>query len=223
MKKLAVTLVILIFASALAISEEAKLKTVKLPAPVLKGKMSLEEAIAARRSVRLFDEKHKIDLAGISQLAWSAMGVTHTVRDRNLRAAPSGGATYPIDIFIVTADGVYSYKPDKHEMVQVIDKDIRADLKKAALGQGFIETAPVSIVWCAVFERITQRYGERGIMYAHMEVGHSAENVHLQAVTMGLASVPVGAFDPEEVAKVLELPKDCIPLYIVPVGKELVR
>ena len=104
-------------------------------------------------------------------------------------------------------------------MVKVQPEDLRTELAEAALGQDFVAQAPVTLVFAAIYERTTGRYGDRGVRYVHIDVGHAAENVHLQAVVMGLASVPVGAFDDDKVAAVLRLPKDHKPIYLIPVGR----
>ncbi len=187
-----------------------------LPKPKTTGTVSVEEAIAKRRSVRSYSQPTLTETE-ISQLLWAAQGITD--KSQGYRAAPSAGATYPLETYLATADGVFHYLPEKHALDQIISKDVRGELAKAALGQRFIQSAPATIIFAAIPKRTTGRYGERGMMYIHMEAGHAAENVHLQAVALGLGSAPIGAFNDTEVAKVLNLPKDQKPLYLIPVGK----
>ena len=99
-------------------------------------------------------------------------------------------------------------------------RSIRAELADAALGQECVRDAAIDIVFTAVYERTTRKYGERGIRYAHMEAGHAAQNVYLQAVTMNLGTVTIGAFYDDQVKEVLNLPEDEEPLYIMPVGRK---
>jgi len=94
-------------------------------------------------------------------------------------------------------------------------------LASAALDERFIAEAPVNIIICAIYLRTSYPYGRRGERYVHMEVGHVGENIHLQAVALGLATVEVGAFNDEQVRKVLQLDEQIKPLYIMPVGKPL--
>jgi SagB-type dehydrogenase family enzyme len=156
-----------------------------------------------------------LTLEQISQLTWAAQGQdTHSY----YRTVPSAGATYPLDLFIVTGDGLFHYLPAKHSLEKLIDQDLRAALASAALGQDFIEAAPLTLVFAAQFSRTTGRYGQRGIRYVYMEAGHAAQNVHLQAEALGLGSVAVGAFDDASVSKVLSLPDYLEPLYMVAVG-----
>jgi SagB-type dehydrogenase family enzyme len=97
--------------------------------------------------------------------------------------------------------------------------DLGPELARATLDQGFIMDAPVNIVICALYHRTSYRYGGRGERYVHMEVGHTGQNIHLQAVALGLATVEIGAFCDEEVREVLGLEEQIKPLYIMPVGK----
>ena len=187
---------------------------VTLPKPDLKGSIPLEQTVAARRSRREFSSK-PLTLEQIGQLAWAAQG--QDVRHR-YRTVPSAGATYPLELFVVTEQGFFHYLPGKHSVARLTDQDLRGQLAAAAWGQEFIAAAPVTLVFAAEFARTTGRYGERGIRYVYMEAGHAAQNVHLQAEALGLGSVAVGAFDDASVGKVLELPSRLEPLYMVPVG-----
>ena len=205
---------------------------IKLPSPELKGNVSLEETIVRRRSVRRY-RGEPLDLSQLSQILWSAQGVTGS---RGFRAAPSAGATYPLEIFVVVGRqgliaseskqpaqelqaGVYHYEVDSHSLILHKATDLRPDLARATLDQEFIIDAPVDIVICALYHRTSYRYGKRGERYVHIEVGHAGENIHLQAVALGLATVEVGAFHDEEVRKVLGVDEQIKPLYIMPVGK----
>ena len=186
-----------------------------LPKPVLKGRMSVEEAVRLRRSVRSF-KSDRLSLEQISQLCWVAQGVTD--EKRGFRSAPSAGATYPLELYLLTADGVFRYLPERHALEQMADTDRREELARAALNQRFVAQAPAVFVFTAVLEGTARRYGRRAARYVHMEVGHASQNIHIQAVALGLGSVPVGAFDDEAVTDTLELAGGEVPLYIVPVG-----
>ena len=186
-----------------------------LPEVRAEGEMSVEQAIAQRRSVRSFAEK-KLDLTQISQLAWAAQGITDP--KRGYRAAPSAGALYPLEVYLVTPDGTYHYAPRGHRMTLVAAGDLRGRLATAALGQKCVANAPLDVVIAAVYERTMVKYGRRGIRYVHMEAGHAAENIVLQAVALGLGAVTVGAFDDSSVKEVIGLPQQQEPLYIIPVG-----
>jgi len=187
---------------------------VALPAPDRKGTMPLEQAIAKRRSRRRFLAQ-PLSLEQMGQLLWSAAGVT---TPEGLRAAPSAGAMYPLEVYAVCAEGLFHYQPDDHSLVKVNAEDLRGALAIASWGQDFVAQAPFSVILTAIYERTTTRYGERGNRYVHMDCGYAAENVHLQAEALGLGSVSVGAFDDAAVSRVLSLEKSEQPLLIIPVG-----
>ena len=202
--------------------------TYTLPAPRLDGEMSVEQALASRRSRRNFRDE-ALTPQQLSQLLWAAYGITLPVPENpalrgGLRTTPSAGATFPLEIYAVVglvegiAPGVYRYLPAEHKLVRVVEGDIRDALAEAAVGQRMVAAAPVSIFYSAVMERTTGVYGERGVMYVHMEIGHSAQNVYLQAEAMGLGTCAIGAFSDDSVRQLLHLPEEEVPLYLMPVG-----
>jgi SagB-type dehydrogenase family enzyme len=187
---------------------------INLPGPNQDGSMSLEKAIAVRRSRRKFLPQ-PLTLEQIGQLCWSAQGQGLGTK---YRTVPSAGATYPLELFVLTADGLFHYLPDRHSLEKLADQDLRAALAAAAWGQGFVEDAPATFIFAAEFARTTNHYGKRGVRYVYMEAGHAAQNVHLQAEALGLGSVAVGAFDDSAVSDVLSLPEKLEPVYMVSVG-----
>ncbi len=196
--------------------------TVKLPEPMLDGGLSVERALQARRSVREF-AAGSLSLAQVSQLLWAAQGIN---RPKGRRTAPSAGALYPLEIFLVAgsvdglAPAVYLYLPATHELLLKKTGDRRAALANAALGQDWIAGAPVVIVIAAVYQRTTKKYGQRGRSYVDIEAGHAGQNLHLQAVSLGLGSVTIGAFDDDELKTLLGMHEDVEPIAITPVGWE---
>jgi SagB-type dehydrogenase family enzyme len=193
-----------------------------LPPPRLTGTLSVEEALQARRSVRGYTNE-AITLAELGQLLWAAQGITS---EPGLRTAPSAGALYPLEVYVVAgnveglAPGVYKYQPAKHTLTQVLGGDRRAALWKAALEQAPVRDAPVSLVLTAVHARTAQKYRGRAERYVHIEVGHAAQNVYLQAESLNLGTVAVGAFDDDTLGDALSLPTNERPLYLMPVGKK---
>jgi SagB-type dehydrogenase family enzyme len=147
---------------------------------------------------------------------WAAQGITEEWH--GFRTAPSAGALYPLEVYVVKKEGVYHYLPQGHELKKTLDGDLRSPLCRAALGQRAIKEAPCNIIITCVYQRIRQKYGQRGVRYVHIEAGHVAQNIHLQAVALGLSSVPIGAFNDDEVKRVLSLPQEIEPIYIIPVG-----
>ena len=187
-----------------------------LPAPDTAGEMSLEEALAARRSVREF-EARPLTEAELGQLLWAAQGTTD---GRGYRTAPSAGALYPLEVYVATADGLFRYEVDRHALAVVRRADLRPALHEAALGQAAVGRAPAVFVIAAVYERTAAKYGaERSPRYVHLEAGHAAQNLLLQAVALGLGAVSIGAFDDAGVQQALGLPEEEQPLYLIPVGE----
>ncbi len=186
--------------------------------------ISLRRALEGRRSVREY-KAEGVSLEDVSEVVWAAQGITK--EERGLRTAPSAGATYPLEIYLVADDvdgldpGIYRFLPETKTFKKVLEGGRREDLSRAALGQRFIEEAPANIVITAVYERTTARYGERGVKYVHMEAGHVGQNIYLQCESLGLGTVAVGAFDDEEMRSVLHLSSEETPLYIFPLGKKL--
>ncbi len=192
----------------------------QLPQANKDGGMSLNDALAIRRSARSYSSE-PMQIQQVSQLLWSAQGINN--KD-NFRTAPSAGATFPLEIFVMTNNisglerGIYHYEPYDHALELVHMGDFSSELMKAALGQSMIADAALVVIYGAVFERTMNRYGERGERYVHNEVGHASQNMHLQASALGLATVVVGAFKDDEVEKVLQLDNEVRVLYLMPVG-----
>ncbi len=185
-----------------------------LPEPETVGEMSLEETIKKRRSVRSFDDK-ELNLEQISQILWAAQGITD---EKGYRSVPSAGALYPIEVYVVKKDGVFHYIPEGHKMEIILEGDIRKKLKEICLGQQWVEDAPVDIIITGVYKRTTIKYGDRGIRYVYLEAGTACQNILLQAVSLGLGAVPVGAFRDNQIQEILNLSKDETPLFVIPIG-----
>ena len=194
---------------------------IRLPDPIVSGNLSVESAMHRRRSVRNF-ARQPLRLAEASQLLWAAQGVT---APDGKRTAPSAGALYPLEIYFAAgevsglAKGVYQYQPLEHALRRVADGDRRTALAAAALGQDWLSEAAAVIVVAAVYRRTTGKYGQRGMRYAHLEAGHTAQNISLQAVALNLGTVVVGAFDDDKVKNIVNMSGDEQPLCILPIGR----
>ncbi len=194
---------------------------ISLPEARLTGEMTVEEALFQRRSVRDYTGE-PLSLEEVSQLLWAAQGITV---DWGGRTAPSAGGTYPLKLYLVAGEvdgldaGIYLYHPGRHELAKILSGDVRKELAESSLGQSSVEDGAVVLVISAVYERTTGRYGGRGLRYVHMEAGHAAQNVYLQATALDLGCVVVGAFQDDELGALLGLPEDEAPLYVIPVGR----
>ncbi|OPY06870.1 MAG: Nitroreductase family protein [Syntrophaceae bacterium PtaB.Bin038] len=202
-------------AGTAAAGKEGALRVIPLPEPKQRGSVSLEEAMAKRVSVRDFRPR-ALTREEIAQILWAAGGQT---RPWGGRTVPSAGALYPLEIDIVTPDGVFRYRPDRHRLEQRAAGNVISNLAAAAYGQRCVARAPAVVVLSAVYERTRARYGSRAERYVHMEAGHAAQNIHLAAVALGLGSVAVGAFHDDGVHRALGLSREERPLYLIPVGE----
>lgn len=204
-----------------------------LPLPKKVSVITVEEAILLRKSVREWRDS-PITIEQLSMILWASQGVVEDIDGWLRRASPSAGATYPLEVYVVIGEegvslggdsyvgaGVYKYDYRRHSIRLVRSGDFRDDLWRATLRQDWVREAPLSLVICAVYERTTWRYGERGIRYVHIEVGHVGQNIYLMSTALGLGTVAVGAFHDDEVARVINARRDERPLYVFPVGVPL--
>ncbi len=212
--------ILLIFV-LLAVSTTAENKTsIQLPSPETTGKVSVEETLAKRRSIRNY-QSTSLSMKDLGQLLWSAQGITAKWGGRT---APSAGTTYPLELYVVAGNvesleaGLYRYVPVSHKLNMVSKGDIRDKLSIACLGQQSVRKAPVTIIIAADFSRTKKRYGERGIIYVYIEVGHVGENIYLQSESLGLGTVAIGAFNEKLLKELLKINEE--PLYVMPVGKK---
>jgi len=195
-------------------------RTISLPPPNVSSDYSVEEALAYRRSIRRFTAR-PLTLEDIGQLLWAAQGLRSTATGRT---APSAGALYPLEVYLIAGDvdgldsGVYKYQPLGHKMRLQQAGDHRDIVARAAWGQDWMADGAAIVVITAVYARTARKYGRRAERYVHIEVGHAAQNIYLQAQTMGLGTTIVGAFRDSKVRDVLELPADEAPLALLPVG-----
>jgi len=197
--------------------------SISLPKPSFDGKVSVEKAVKGRRTIRDFKEK-SLSLSHLSQLVWAGQGITDSSESK--RAAPSGGALYPLDLYILIGEngaekmegGVYRYLPKEHSLLPTAKGDRRREMALASLSQMWMARAPIIFIVTAEYQRITVKYGERGIRYALIEVGHVGQNLFLQAEALGLGAGIVGAFHDSEVSNIANLPSKHEPLLIMPVG-----
>ena len=196
---------------------------IKLPEPVIKGYMSVEEALYRRRSIREY-LNIPLTLAEVSQLLWASQGITDRTYNK-YRTAPSAGALYPLTVYLTAGrveglrEGLYRYNPHRHEIIAMSYGDKRKEIYKYALFQDSIVQASAVLIFTADYSITMRKYGERGIRYVLMEIGHASQNVYLQATALGLGTVAIGAFYDEEIKEALGIPNNEDVLYLMPIGK----
>jgi len=216
MKKIVISLIIVSWVMVLLNSADiAHAQTITLPQPQCDGNVSVEKALKERRSIRTY-KPDSLSIGTISQLLWAAQGITEP--SRGLRTAPSARASYFIEVYVIAgsitgiAPGMYKYYPREHAIKLVSAGDIK-DRLYTAVGQNPIRSAPAALLFTGHSTRSTNP------AWMYLEVGHAAQNVFLQSVALHLGTVVMAGFTPENVKKVLNLPGDELPVYIMPVGK----
>jgi len=219
-----------LFISACLLAQNLEIQSILLPNPNVSGDVSIEEVLNARRSVRQYADS-SMSINEISQLLWAAYGVTKSYESPTslrggLKTSPSAGALYPLELYLVAwnidqlENGIYKYFSEDHSLKLVMSGDKRDELSTAAWDQSWLKDAAGAIVYSAVFSRTTDKYGERGKdRYVCMDVGHSAQNVYLQGVALGIGTCAIGAFNDNKLKELINMPEDETPLYIMPIGK----
>ena len=183
---------------------------VVLEAPLSEAGMPLWEAIKKRRSVRDFQDK-PLQKEALSQLLWAAQGISKRLSGYELRTAPSAGALYPVETYLVLGNiggidsGIYHYDIQNHALDELRRGDLRPEAATAALGQNFMAGANIIFIWTAVFNRSKWKYKERAYRYIYLDAGHIAQNVALAAVGLGLGSCQIAALFDDEVNSLIEV------------------
>ncbi len=193
----------------------------ELPPPrSASGPQSLEMALSRRRSRREF-QPNPLQPEQIGQLAWACQGLSEP---GGLRTAPSAGGLHPLRLHVATWEGLFEYLPDFHALRVRSRKDLRGGLSRACPGQEWVGRAPAICALSADPTRVFRRYGTgRGTRYLHLEAGHAAQNLLLQAAALDLWATPLGAFEDSRVSCILDLPEGHLPLYLIPVGTPMRR
>lgn len=195
--------------------------SIKLPAPAYRSNTSIEEALKQRRSVRTYKDE-ALTLEQISQLLWAAQGITSAP---GLRTAPSAGGLYPLQVYLISgkvqglAAGIYRYLPAEHALEMLASGDKRNELAAAAHEQNDVKNSAIDLIITGVYKKENEKYGNHGERFVHLEAGHAAQNVYLQAVSLGLGTVSIGVFDEVALQRILQLSGEEDPIYLMPVGK----
>jgi SagB-type dehydrogenase family enzyme len=235
-KKLVLVILIIVFISVLSLyyfsgskksvyTSRNVISITSLPSPVLTGNVSVEEAIQNRRSVRKFSNE-SITMGNVSQILWAAQGITDN--QSSLRAAPSAGQVYPLELYVIVGtngvsglqEGVYHYVPSNNTLEKVMNGDLRSDLSGIANGQPWVKQAPINILITGNYRKMINKYTDKELStrFVDLEAGHVGENIYLQSESLGLATVSLGSFNENQLIQLLNLPSNETPIYIFPVG-----
>ena len=202
-------------------SLKAVREVINLPAAKLKGTVSLEETIQARRSRRLYSDE-SVTQQELAQVLWSAQGITDELGHR---AAPSARSAYPYSIYVVVRDiagvnpGLYVYNPTDHTL-ENLGLVNAGDRLTAAGVQDNSQKAPVVLALVAAPALMQEKAPDSDPMPSiYLEGGHIGQNISLQIESLKMATVMTGGFDKQAVAQALELnPLTEIVVYLVPFG-----
>ncbi len=196
-------------------------ETVALPRPDLGGRVTLDGALAQRRSVREY-APGPLKLAEVAQLAWAAQGITSP---DGKRTAPSARAVYPLTVYLVANDvaglavGVYRYVPKSHALALVAAGDHVTAVSAATSREEFIAHAPLVIVVSGDSTLAAEKFGGRAERWTAMETGFVVQDVYLEATALGLGTVMVGGFDDIALRGAIGLPTSQVPFAVMPVGR----
>ena len=206
-------------------STRTVISVINLPSPVLTGNVSVEQAIENRRSVRQFSN-NSITLDNLSQILWSAQGITDS--EKGLRAAPSAGQVYPLEIYVFTGnngvsglqEGVYHYVAVNNSLEKIMNGDLRGELSVIANNQPWVKQAPVDILITGNYRKMIDKYSDKDLStrFVDLEAGHAGENIYLQSEALGLATVSLGSMNEEQLIQRFKLPANETPIYIFPIG-----
>ncbi len=207
------------------------LDIVKLPEPEFPRKVSVEDAIRTRRSIREYTKDY-ITLSELSTILYLSVGITawepgaYGLRMFPLRAYPSAGALQPVEVYVyadrVTGlrKGIYHYNPVEHSLELLKEGDYSRRLAEIALGQRHVRDGAVVLILTIYWARTRWKYGDRGYRYALLDAGFAGENIYLACQALGLGTCAVGAFFDDELCELLEIDcKDEIPVLMFPVGR----
>lgn len=201
-------------------------EVVSLPEPVRTGGRYIWDILSSRRSVRDYTSE-ALSMNELSQLLWSVQGITAYAGRYALRTAPSAGALYPIETYVLInrvagiEAGLYHYDVRYHRLEVIKKGDLGADIARAALGQDMLRTAALVFIWTAVFARSVWKYRERAYRYIYMDAGHIGQNAYLSAEALGLGCCTVGAFLDDQVNSVIGVDgKDESAIYLCAIGKK---
>jgi len=195
------------------------------------GDLPVKDAIARRRSRRAFSSR-PLPLGHLAFLLWAAQGVTgqESGEDgaplRCFRAAPSGGARYPLETFVAVRNvadvesGLYRYMPETHQLLALRpDPEIGGRMRHACYGDPMPEEASAMVVWAAVPERTEWKYGCIAHKMIAIEAGHACQNLHLAAESLPAAVCPILAYHQPAVDEIIEAdPADIFTIYLAAIG-----
>jgi SagB-type dehydrogenase family enzyme len=187
----------------------------KLPLAQMPDAMHVGEALAARRSHSVFSER-PLSRELIAQLCWAAQGMTN--KRKKLRTTPSARSLFPLTLLLAHRDGIDEYLAGSHSLKRIGDQDTRVQLQRVAGNQSAVGAAPLCMAIAINTRRMELEFGPWAERLCLLEAGAAAENVLIEATSIGLVGIPIGAFEPQQAGEVLGLAQRVRPVLLLPVG-----
>jgi SagB-type dehydrogenase family enzyme len=184
--------------------------TINLPNQFQESTVGLTKVLRMRKSIRSFTSK-PLAIIDLAFLLWSSTGIQRIEQQYEFRTAPSAGALYPIETYIMANNveglkgGIYHYNIKNHSLEEINLGNFGNELAQAALAQEMCAEAPVVFIWTAIFRRSKWKYSQRAYRYIYLDAGHIAQNLALSATSIGCGSCEVGAFFDDEVNSMIEI------------------
>ena len=181
---------------------------IELPKPMDLGVKPFDVVLASRKSIRDYLDK-PISLDELSYLLWASNGIIRRERGFEFRTAPSAGALYPIETYIIANNvsgierGLYHYAVKDHALEVLKKEDLRMRTARAALMQQMCAECSAVFAWTAVFGRSKWKYHQRAYRYIYLDAGHIAQNLALAAAAVDLGTCQIGALFDDEVNDIL--------------------
>jgi SagB-type dehydrogenase family enzyme len=222
MKRLIITVVVLVGLAALCMGQRkarvSPLKIIQLSPPNQTGSLSLEQVLIKQQTVSRFTEQ-PLSFTQIGQLAWAAQLITEPQKTSQTATAPSTPtAAYHINLYVAAQDGLFLYHPDEHTLEGIIREDLREKLSEAAPNKEAVAGAPCSIIIAGSPKRNAARYSGKAQKLMLLDAGRIVQNVHLQALSLELASLAIADFNTNKLRKICRLSQDLEPIYLICVG-----
>ncbi|MFA6007516.1 MAG: SagB/ThcOx family dehydrogenase [Candidatus Shapirobacteria bacterium] len=204
-----------------------RLKKIKLP-DIKTPEGELQNTILKRKSYRDFSSK-SISKQALTKILYYSSGVVRPnlfESNNPFRVYPSAGAKYPLEIYVLVMTvrgvdrGLYHYNPLMNYLdilsLNVTKKELDPIWMEK---QKWFENASVIIFITSIFDRTTDKYGARGVMFPYIEAGHIAQNIYLLATSLNIGCCAIGMLNEKFVIKLLDInPRKEYPIYYLAVG-----
>jgi SagB-type dehydrogenase family enzyme len=201
MKRIPMICFFLFYIAYAANAQKPAFEPIKLPTPQMTGGKPLMEALKERQSGRKFSDQ-KLELQMLSNLLWAADGINRP--EEGKRTAPSAMNWQEMDLYVCLSEGIYRYNAKDNTLDTIASGDFRKKMGKL----GYVEDAPLVLVYVADRSHMSIADKENRDFYSAIDAGFISQNVYLFCASEGLSTVVMGYVNREEMPKYLKLAKD---------------